>query len=134
MALKEIQDKTSIFRASNDVLCIGLSAHEINYLSGIKVDAVIIDNRKGKENISERFNMLVIGLDISVFHVFGILEKYVDALLSNSKILLRVKVDVSLEDAKNMIAQLSKSLKLQPETYVTTSKNDVWLILSRIHT
>lgn len=131
MALKEIQEKTRIFKASDDVLCIGLSPDDVDYLGSIKVDAVVIDERKGVLENCGKFNTLVIGLDMNVFPVFGIVEKYVDALLSNSKIVLKVKVDTSLSDAKNMIAQLSKSLKLQPETYVTTSKNDVWLILSR---
>ena len=133
MALKEIQDKTGVFRASDDVLCIGLSPHEIDYLSGIKIDAVVVDERKGATDVCGKFNALAIGLDMSVFPVFGIVEKYVGALLSNSRIVLKVKVDTSLPDAKNIIAQLSKSLRLQPETYVTISGNEVWLILSRIN-
>ncbi len=131
-ALKEIQEKTHIFKASDDALCIGLSPNEIDYLSGIKVDAVVVDERKGATDVSGKFNVLVIALDMSIFHVFGIIEKHIGALLSNSKILLKVKVDTSLFDAKNMIAQLSKSLRLQPERYVTTSANDTWLILSRM--
>jgi len=132
MALKEIQEKTHIFKASDDVLCIGLSPDEIDYLSGIKVDAVVVDERKGATDLCGKFNVLVVGLDMSVFPVFGIVEEYVDALLLHGKILMKVKVDTSLEDAKNMIAQLSKSLNLQPEQYVCIESTGVWLVLSRM--
>ena len=132
MTLKEIQEKTHIFKASDDVMCIGLSPDEIDYLSGIKVDAVVVDERKSGKSIRGKFNALVVGLDMSVFPVFGIVEKYVDVLLSHGRILVKVKVDTSLEDAKNMIAQLSRSLNLQPEQYVCSDSTGVWLILSRM--
>ncbi len=130
--LKEIQDKTSIFKASDDALCVGLSLSAVDYLASIKVDAVVVDERKGGVDVRGKFNVLVVVLDMSVFPVFGIVEKYIDALLSNSKILLKVKVEVSLEDTKNMVAQLSKSLKLQPERYVCMTDTYVWLVLSRM--
>ena len=132
MGLKEIQEETGIFEASDDALCIGLDFSDLDYLRDMKVDATVVDEPKDVKGIRGKFNVIVVAPDMSVFSVFGVVEECVDALLLNGKIVVKVKVDADFEDAKNMVAQLSKSLKLQPEEYVTTSENDVWLILSRM--
>ncbi len=132
MGLKEIQEETGIFEASDGALCIGLDFSDLDYLRDMKVDATVVDEPKDVKGIRGKFNVIVVAPDMSVFSVFGVVEECVDALLLNGKIVVKVKVEADFEDAKNMVAQLSKSLKLQPEEYVTTSENDVWLILSRM--
>jgi hypothetical protein len=63
---------------------------------------------------------------------FNIIERYADYLLPNAKILMRTRIETSLDDTKNIIAQLSKSQRFQPEIYIPKEKNEVWIILSRI--
>ena len=74
---------------------------------------------KAGKSISGKFNVLVV--DMNIFHVFGIVEKYIDALLFHENVPVKVK---------NMIAQLSKLLNMQPEIYVRTYSTNVWLLLS----
>ncbi len=54
MALKEIQEKTRIFKASDDVLCIGLSPDDVDYLGSIKVDIITTD---GLEHYKELISL-----------------------------------------------------------------------------
>ncbi|MFH1127256.1 MAG: hypothetical protein ABIG84_02360 [archaeon] len=131
MALREIQKKAGVFEASNDALCFGLSFSELNYLSVIKVEAVVMEGLKDASMLKTKFNVMVLALDLSIFRVFGIIERYIDTLLTHAKVIVKLKVETDLDGAKNVVAQLARPLNLQPEQYVE-AEDGVWLILTRI--
>ncbi len=131
MGLREIQEKTGVFEASNDALCFGLDYSELDYLRGIKVDAAVVDDKSSQE-VSGKYNVMVIALDQSLFRVFGIVDEHINSLLLNAKIVLKLKIEGDLEDVRNMVARFSKPLNLQPEMYVAAEKNYAWIILSRM--
>ncbi len=131
MGLREIQEKTGVFEASNDALCFGLDYSELDYLKGIKVDAAVVDDRSSHD-VSGKYNVMVIALDQGLFRVFGVIDEHIDALLLNAKIVLKLKIEGDLEDVRNIVARFSKPLNLQPEMYVVAEKNYAWIILSRM--
>lgn len=132
MSLKDLQEKTGIFQSSNDALCLGLNQSDIDYLKTIGVEPVVINTRKDMENISEKFNILVLALNQSVFSSFAIIERYTSSLLPNAKILIRSYGAEDMEDIKKTVPRLSKPLNLEPQAYTAGEKNTIWITLSRI--
>lgn len=132
MALSQVQEMIKVFEASNDAVCFGLCLAELEYLRGISVEPTVFELSSDCSQVKSRFNIMVLALDMSIFRVFGIVERYVDTLLLNAKILMKLNIDTDVQDAKNMIAQLSKPLNLQPEEYITLEDNETWLLLSRM--
>lgn len=132
MSLKDLQEKTGIFQSSNDALCLGLSPGDIDYLKTIGVEPVVISTRKDMENISEKFNILVLALNQSVFSSFSTIERYISSLLPNAKILIRSYGAEEMEEIKKTVPRLSKPLNLEPQAYTAEEKNTVWITLSRI--
>jgi len=133
MSLKYLQEKTNILQASNDALCFGLDPKEIDYLKTLKVEPHTIESLKTAGEISTKFNIIVFGSVLGLFSAFSIVEKYIGHLLPNAKILMKTRIDSTLDDTKNTISQLAKSLKFVPAEYIHEEKNEneLWVILAR---
>ena len=132
MSLKELQEKTHIFQSSNDALCLGLNPSDIDYLKTIGVEPVVINTRKDMENISEKFNILILALNQGIFSAFAIIERYTPSLLPNAKILIRTQGTNDIEDMKSTVTRLSKPLNLEPDSYLSDDKNEMWITFTRI--
>jgi len=132
MSLKELQEKTHIFQSSNDALCLGLNPSDIDYLKTIGVEPVVINTRKDMENISEKFNILILALNQGIFSAFAIIERYTPSLLPNAKIMIRSQGTNDIEDMKSTVTRLSKPLNLEPDSYLSDDKNEMWITFTRI--
>jgi len=132
MSLKELQEKTHIFQSSNDALCLGLNPSDIDYLKTIGVEPVVINTRKDMENISEKFNILILALNQGIFSAFAIIERYTPSLLPNAKIMIRSQGTNDIEDMKSTVIRLSKPLNLEPDSYLSDDKNEMWITFTRI--
>ncbi len=132
MSLKDLQEKTGVFQSSNDALCLGLNPADIDYLKTIGVEPVVINTRKDMENISEKFNILVLALNQGIFSAFAIIERYTPSLLPNAKILIRSESTDDIETLKSTVSRLSKPINLQPDTYTIEEKNTIWISFKRI--
>lgn len=132
MSLKDLQEKTGIFQSSNDALCLGLNPKDIDYLKTIGVAPVVISTRKDMENISEKFNILVLALNQGIFSAFAIIERYTPSLLPNAKIIIRSNDAGDMEDLKSTVSRLSKPLNMEPDSYLSGGKNEIWITFSRI--
>ena len=131
MGLDFVQEQEKVFESANDVLCFGVGDVDVEYLRGLGVEVTVFDPLSTLEP-SGRFNVLVVGRKMSVFALFALIEKSMEMLLANSKILAKIDVEGELVDVKNMVAKLAGTLALQPEAYVETPDGDVWLYLSRL--
>lgn len=151
----EMQRKWEIFKPTSDALCFGLDEGELQFLSDTKtsVHAVFLPNEPAWKikNINvvranpifddlsylfekKLFNMLICGLETSLYNIYAVLGRYARLMMSGSKILHKVVIKgESFEQQKGTIEHLAKGLGLifVDEIKPKYSRYETWVLLKK---
>lgn len=151
---REIQ-KITLLENGKDALCISLNKDEISFLkeSGITVSLLIhkeekfeeltdiktiqgdIPNPDSIEGLNTKFDYLITDIRVNYFQLFNILEKYLNYIVSDGKLLIRIRIDkIEREDLKNIVEEFTKNLDLEVKSYITPEhfKDEFWVLLNKV--
>jgi hypothetical protein len=150
---REIQ-KTALLENGKDALCIGLNKDEISFLmdSGLTISLLIhkeegpkesdvktikgdITNPDSIEGLNTKFDYLIANIGVNYFQLFSILEKYLNYIVPNGNLLIRIRIDkIEREDLKNIVEEFSGNLNLEVKDYITPDHfgEEFWVLLKKV--
>ncbi|MCK4968855.1 MAG: hypothetical protein KAS12_07405 [Candidatus Aenigmarchaeota archaeon] len=127
----ELNRNLGLFLDSSDVIAASLNEGEIEYLQELNITISLV----GMDNGSDKFlaNMLILGNCDDIFNTFLIIEKSLNLLLKNAKVLIKVEKNKEFDARIETIKKLAELQKVEFVDAVKSkySKEEYWVILTR---
>lgn len=155
--LRELQNRWAVFKAGQEALCFGLDAGQTDFLleNGITPYCVVFGNEKLKKGktkqkikiieanpmrddlrrkVGQSFDLVIIGLDVSIFNLFQIISKCAH-FIPRGRIIAKVKTAAEdhFDDVKNTVAEMAKKSSLEVVDFLKPQygRMILWVLLKR---